>query len=82
VNYYLIVYDRHKGEILERADYPEKDRDRAFADRLRKMLDRRGQDDVEVVLFGADSFDDLKKTHSRYFQSSEEILAGIDARKR
>jgi len=78
VNYYLLVYDRRRGEIMEREDFRATDRGRAFKRRLEKMIERREQPDVEVVLFSAESFSDLLKTHSRYFKTPEEILAGID----
>lgn len=82
MNYYLLIYDRRKGEIIEHREYPEQRRNDAFGDRLKEMIARRGQADVEVVLFSADSFADLVKTHSRYFKTPEEIFAGIGTLKR
>lgn len=36
----------------------------------------RTQPDLEVVLLSAADEDDLRRTHSRYFESVEELLAG------
>ncbi len=82
MNYYLLVYDRPRGAILEKREYLPAERTRAFEDRLALMIERRGQPDVEVVLLGADSYEDLAKTHSRYFKTSDEILADIESVKR
>lgn len=73
----MVTYDRRRGEIIDRQEFSADERTLAFAERLRQMIARRGESDVEVVLFTADSFDDLKKTHSRYFKTPEEIFAGI-----
>lgn len=82
MNLYLLTYDRRKGEIIDRRSYRADERERAFADRLKEMIARRQEPDVEVVLLSAGSFEDLMKTHSRYFKSSEEILAGIGSLER
>jgi hypothetical protein len=82
MNYYLLVYDRKRAEILQREEFGPRDRRRASAERLKRMIEFRDRSDIEVVLFGADSYDDLVKTHSRYFKTPNEILAGIDTVKR
>jgi hypothetical protein len=82
MRYFVIVYDRRQGRRLVTREFNESERDAALAERLHEMVSRREQKDVEVVLFGANSLDDLRKTHSRYFQSAEEIGAGIDPYKR
>lgn len=37
-----------------------------------------GQRDVEVVLLGSDSLENVRKTHSHYFCSDEEVLASVE----
>jgi hypothetical protein len=81
-NYFLIVYDRLAGRILETREYPLGERERALAERAELILSQRDSRDVEVVLFGAESLADLRKTHARYFQSAEEIVADSTAIKR
>ncbi len=78
MNYYVLVYDRRQAKILKHREYSEDQRTQAFADRLSEMIARRNDDDTEVILFAADSYDDLVKTHSRYFRTPGKILADIE----
>ncbi len=34
--------------------------------------------DVEVVLVGADSIENVRKTHSHYFSADEDVLASVE----
>ena len=76
MKYFLLVYDRGLQKILDgpRA-YAFDHRDRALADRERAISDNIVNPDIEVVLLGADSVDELRKTHARYFQTSAQISA-------
>jgi hypothetical protein len=40
---------------------------------LSLQLDHFGDNDVEVVVLEAANFDDLRRTHSRYFRSATEM---------
>ena len=80
--YFLVVYDRAAGRILETREFPLSERERALAERAEHILSKRDSPDVEVVLFGAESLVDLKTTHARYFKSAEEIVADSTALKR
>jgi len=74
VKYFLLVYDRVRGEILAEREYAFDARDQALgarADLLREQTDPN----VEVVLLGADSRADLRKTHGRYFMTVREAAA-------
>jgi hypothetical protein len=42
--------------------------------------EHRGEDDVEVVLFGSDSLATLERTHSSYFELSEKHVDQVVAR--
>lgn len=71
MRYFLLVYDRALGQILAKRSYSLGERDRALADRS-ELLGQQTDTNVEVVLLGADSFEDLSKTHGRYFQTPRE----------
>lgn len=44
--------------------------------RLEREVGDRG--DVEVVLVGADSLENVRKTHSHYFSADEDVLASVE----
>ena len=67
IRHFVLVFDRPRGVIVERAYFEPEERDAAWAayDRLgRKYL---GVPNVEVVLLGSDSEETLRATHGRYF---------------
>lgn len=74
MKYFLLVYDRVRGEILVDREYPFDARDRALRARAELMAEQTDPN-VEVVLLGADSRADLLKTHGRYFMSLREAAA-------
>lgn len=63
MTYWLIAYNRKRGELLS-CD-PFEDSRAALAERFR--LERDAHPDVEIVVLGADSLEALKVTHGRYF---------------
>ena len=69
MKYFLLVYDKRRGKILEQREYPVAAASTALADRNTSLHEFRGRD-VEVVLLGARSIEDLKKTHGRYFRDT------------
>lgn len=73
MNYYVLVYDRRRGVVLD--DREHTDRVQALEDRARAIAMHMSEPDVEVVLLGAQSRDDLLRTHSRYFKTVEEITS-------
>lgn len=74
MSYFLLVYNRALGQRLVERRYSIDDRPRALADRS-AFLAEYTDPDVEVVLLGADSYEDLRKTHGRYFQSPLEAAS-------
>ena len=64
--YYLIEHNRttKKTECSEYSDYQKVWRD-CFKKEQQYVLEDK--DEIEVVVFEADSLKDLKQTHSRYF---------------
>ena len=68
--YYLIEHNRttKTTDWFEYSDYQEVRRD-CFEKEQKYVLENK--DEIEVVIFEADSLEDLKQTHSRYFVESE-----------
>jgi hypothetical protein len=73
---FLIQYDRRAGQIVSLKNF--KDDERLLARKTRLDLEielqRRGQNH-EVVLLEAASEEAVRKTHGRYFDDVEHLLA-------
>lgn len=77
---FLIVYDRAAGQAEIRGTF--KQDQSAEAVRARFAVEREieaarqggGPADTEVVVLSGDSFDELRRTHARYFASVQELL--------
>jgi len=54
--------------------YDEGRRSDALRRRSRLEIEYKDRSEVEVVLLSAASLDDLKKTHSRYFESLQAMI--------
>jgi hypothetical protein len=71
VKHFLLVYDRPTGDLVqfrEFADYGDALNERFRLERVRTNPHH------EIVVLSAESQDNLKRTHSRYFKSVEEQL--------
>jgi hypothetical protein len=73
VRNFLVVYNRRTGERTLR-EFPEGYGREAIRERFAQERLHRDDPDIEVVVLGSSSRDELMKTHSRYFRSAEEIL--------
>ena len=73
---FLIEYNRREGKIVTFRQYPDSQRREAADARLEIELDlnRKGVDH-EVTLLEANSEADIRRTHSRYFETLREMLA-------
>jgi hypothetical protein len=74
MSYFLIVYDRPSGKQLDLKEFSS--REEATHERFEREIAELGHSGVEVVVLGASSLEKLKKTHSRYFKSLEQLAAG------
>ena len=72
---FLLVYDRRQAKIVQQREYPEGQRERALDDARSLQLQSIFDSSIEVVILGGNSYEDLKKTHSRYFMTAEEIIS-------
>lgn len=71
--HFLLVYDRRAGQLLHEESYS--DGVEALLARFQAEADFRDDPrDVEIVVLGARSRDDLLRTHGRYFRSLAELL--------
>jgi hypothetical protein len=71
---FLVVYNRRTGENSLR-EFAEGCGREAIRERFAQERLHRNDPDIEVVVLGSNSRDELLRTHSRYFRSAGEILA-------
>ncbi len=73
---YLIQYNRDSGELVQFETFPSKSKHSAEEERLRvelQLLSRHVSH--EVVLLEAKNEEELRKTHRRYFEGLDQMLA-------
>jgi hypothetical protein len=75
---FLLIYDRRAGTIIRHRGYGTAQS--ALAARFTAEREFRENPDVEVVVLGADSWEALKKTHSRYFKPVQQLAQAALAR--
>lgn len=75
---FLMIYDRRTGTIIRHRGYGTPST--AMAARFTAEREFREDPDIEVVVLGADSWEALKKTHSRYFKPVQKLAEAALAR--
>ena len=70
---FLVIYNRRTGASTLQ-EFPEGSGREAIRERFAQERLHRGNPDIEVVVLGSSSRDELLKTHSRHFRSAGEIL--------
>ena len=70
---FLLQYDRRQGKLLTLDAYDEARREEAM--RRRRELELSKSAHIEVIILEADSEATIRRTHRRYFQTIEEMLA-------
>lgn len=68
-----MVYNRRTG-VNALKEFPEGHGHEAIRERFIQERLYRGDPDIEVIVLGSSSREELMKTHSRYFRSAGEIL--------
>lgn len=68
--WFLIVYDRKRQRTTRCDEYSASEYDAAWSARNELTLEHARDPDVEVVLLGSGSADEVRRTHARYFQAS------------
>jgi hypothetical protein len=73
--HFLLVYDRNAGRLIRQQQFA--DAGAAFAARFVAEGEFAGRREVEIVALTADSEEDLRTTHGRYFLDLDELAARI-----
>lgn len=73
--YFVLVYDQQQRAVRKLEPYPGSAAEGALARRFELEREYREQPELEVVLLGAESEADLRRTHARYFKSLQELAA-------
>lgn len=68
MKHFVLVYNRKNGSLLEQIEFPESQRATAIRELFEREGTYRAEADIEVVILSADSVDELKRTHTRYFR--------------
>ena len=66
-----MIYNRREGQIVRHRQF--RSADRALEARFEAEREFREEPDIEIVVLGADSWDSLARTHSRYFKPVQEL---------
>ncbi len=70
---FLMQYDRRTGDLEVTEFVGEHAREEALAARVQAEAERASED-LEVVVLAADTLEELKRTHGRYFRSASELV--------
>lgn len=73
MSHYLLVFARSEGSVIRSQRYVS--RQQALAARFEAERQYKDDPDVEVVVLGAESWDSLKRTHTRYFEGLGQIAS-------
>jgi hypothetical protein len=66
MQHYLLIYDRRAGKIIRHRHF--RTSAPALAARFDAEREFHDNPDIEVVVLGAESWEALSRTHSRYFK--------------
>ena len=79
MSWFPLVFDRSGRTPLAREEFPAEQRARALSER-EQLIERHIHDrEVEVVLLGARTLEEVRATHGRYFQGVFSPSRGRDA---
>jgi len=71
VTHFLLVYDRGAGTLVRKQEFAE--RAEAMQARFRAESEFAGRREIEVVALDAESEEELRRTHGRYFLTLAEL---------
>ena len=79
IKHFLVIYDPATGDVAVESFESDYDAAQAAYSRAEQKSSEK-QDDLDIVLLGADSLETIKQTHSSYFSGRgrqlEELLSG------
>jgi hypothetical protein len=73
VRNFLVIFNRRTGASSV-SEFPVGCGREAIRQRFAVEREHRDDPDIEVVVLGSDSRDELERTHSRYFRSADRAL--------
>jgi hypothetical protein len=76
MKYFVLVYDQLSGNLELLEPFPEAAPEAALERRFELERQNRERPELEVVLLSADSEEALRQTHSRYFETVEQLASG------
>lgn len=68
---FLIIYNRREGRIIRHRHF--RGSESALAARFAAEAEFLNDSDVEIVVLGAESWEAVQNTHSRYFKPVHEL---------
>lgn len=71
--HFLLIYDRDAGELVRTTQYEQAVE--ALNARFAAESEFKGRSEIEIVALSADSEEDLRRTHARYFLGLDELAA-------
>ena len=74
MKHFLLVYRRSSGSLINLRDLGS---DHAKAQLERRKLENEFDPDIEIVVLSAETEDDLRRTHSRYFRDVPELAESL-----
>jgi hypothetical protein len=69
--HFLMVYNRREGRIVRKLAY--RDASEAIQARFAVEQEFDGQADIEIVVLGGQSWQAVRRTHSRYFSHVQDL---------
>ena len=73
VAHFLLIYDRLAGQLVRKTEFAQAVE--ALNARFAAEQEFAGRVDIEIVSLTADSEEDLRRTHARYFLTLDELAA-------
>ncbi|MGN6869604.1 MAG: hypothetical protein ACTHMY_14520 [Solirubrobacteraceae bacterium] len=73
--HFLLIYDRAAGQLVRQQEYA--DAAGAIAGRFAAEREFAHQPEIEIVAVTAESEDELRTTHGRYFLDLKQLAARI-----
>ena len=69
IQYFLLIYDRHRDELMSHEPFGA-DADAATTAYRAAEIEYHDRPEVDIVLVGSDSLETVKVTHSTYFSAA------------
>lgn len=73
---FLVVYQRSKAQLRTVDSFNKRELAEAVQQQAQAEAEAQGDPDFEIVLLESENLDTLRRTHSRYFKSLDELAAG------